>query len=123
MNRADEALSWEEARVVQADWTVACGGKWHQLDRQHEALGLVKRKVIARTLRDGREQIICGGVKWKWRGLPDSPERVKASAAMKIKAVKPPGTEHPGRWGGSFGAGSRPPPANEASGSSRRMNF
>ena len=32
--RLAEGLSWEEARVVQRDWTVACGGKWYQLDRQ-----------------------------------------------------------------------------------------
>jgi hypothetical protein len=24
----DEALSWEEPRVVQGDWTVACAGQW-----------------------------------------------------------------------------------------------
>jgi len=65
----NEVLSWEEERVVQADWTVACGGKWYQLDRQHAALSLVKRKVIVRTLRDGREQIVYRGVKLKWRGL------------------------------------------------------
>ena len=93
----NEVLSWEEERVVQADWTVACGGKWYQLDRQHEALSLVKRKVIVRTLRDGREQIVYGGVKLKWRGLPGRPERVKAPTPMKIKAVRPPGVEHPWR--------------------------
>jgi hypothetical protein len=93
----NQVLSWEEERVVQADWTVACGGKWYQLDRQHEALSLVKRKVIVRTLRDGREQIVYGGVKLKWRGLPGRPERVKARVAMNVKAVKPPGTEHPWR--------------------------
>jgi hypothetical protein len=39
----DEALSWEEQRVVQRDWTVAQGGQWYQLDRQHEALSLVRK--------------------------------------------------------------------------------
>jgi hypothetical protein len=38
-------LSWEEARVVQGDWTVACERKRYQLDRQHAALTLVRRKV------------------------------------------------------------------------------
>jgi transposase-like protein len=33
-----EVLSWEEPRVVQADWTVVCRGQWYQLDRQHEPL-------------------------------------------------------------------------------------
>jgi len=41
----NEVLSWEEERVVQGDWTVACEKKRYQLDRQHEALSLVRRKV------------------------------------------------------------------------------
>ena len=49
----DEVLSWEEERVVQRDWTVACEGKWYQLDRHHEALSLVGRKAVVRTLRTG----------------------------------------------------------------------
>ena len=93
----NEVLSWEEERVVQADWTVACGGKWYQLDRQHEALSLVKRKVIVRTLRDGREQIVYDGMKLKWRGLPGRPERIKARGPMQVKVVQPPGAEHPWR--------------------------
>ena len=57
----DEVLSWEEERVVQRDWTVACEGKWYQLDRQHEALSLVGRKVVVRTLRNGRVQLVYRG--------------------------------------------------------------
>jgi hypothetical protein len=57
----NEVLSWEEERVVQGDWTVACEGKRYQLDRQHEALSLVRRKVIVRTLRDGRVQLVYRG--------------------------------------------------------------
>ena len=49
----DEVLSWEEERVVQGDWTVACEGKRYQLDRQHEAMSLVRRKVIVRRRRKG----------------------------------------------------------------------
>ena len=41
----NEVLSWEEERVVQGDWKVAYAGKRYQLDRQHEALSLVRRKV------------------------------------------------------------------------------
>ncbi len=66
----NEVLSWEEERVVQGDWTVACEGKWYQLDRQHEALSLVRRKVIVRTLRDGRVQLVYRGKKLKWRACP-----------------------------------------------------
>lgn len=94
----DEVLSWEEARVVQADWTVACGGKWYQLDRQHEALSLVRRKVIVRTLRDGREQLLYRGTKLQWRALPGRPERVQPRrAGRQVKAIESPGAEHPWR--------------------------
>src|SRR5207247_912054 len=55
----DEVLSWEEQRVVQRDWTVACGGNWYQMDRQREALSLVGvgRIVFVRALRDRRVQL------------------------------------------------------------------
>lgn len=62
----NEVLSWEEERVVQGDWTVACAGKRYQLDQQHEALSLVRRKVIVRTLRDGRVQLAYRGKRLKW---------------------------------------------------------
>ena len=54
----DEVLSWEEERVVQRDWTVACGGRWHQVEREHELLSLAGKKVVVRTLRDGRVQLV-----------------------------------------------------------------
>jgi hypothetical protein len=73
--KLDEVLSWEVQRVVQRDWTVASGGRWYQLDRQHEALSLVRRKVIVRTLRDGRVQLEYHGTKLRWRELPARPVR------------------------------------------------
>ena len=45
----DEVLSWEEERVVQRDWTVACEGRWHQVKREHEPLSLAGKKVVVRT--------------------------------------------------------------------------
>ena len=79
-----EVLSWEEDRVVQGDWTVACERKRYQLDRQHEALSLVRRKVIVRTLRNGSVQLVYRGQRLKWRSLP-------AGAARKQPRVKPVG--------------------------------
>jgi homeodomain-containing protein len=99
----DDVLSWEQARVVQADWTVVCGGKWYQLDRQHEALSLVRRKVTVRRLRDGREQIAYRGTKLKWRALLGRPERVQAKPLVpQVRVVKPPRADHPWR---RFGIG------------------
>jgi hypothetical protein len=100
-----EALSWEEERVVQGDWTVACGGKRYQLDRQHEALSLVRRKVIVRTLRNGRVQLVYRGKPLQWRELPAGsvrkPPKAKPVRAEKRKtALQPPALNHPWRRDG-----------------------
>jgi hypothetical protein len=94
----DEVLSWEVERVVQRDWTVASSGKWYQLDRRHEALSLVRRKVIVRTLRDGRVQLAYHGTKLCWRELPARPVREQPKAVtVKLRTVKPPAANHPWR--------------------------
>jgi transposase-like protein len=107
----NEVLSWEEERVVQGDWTVACQGKRYQLDRQHEALSLVRRKVIVRTLRKGQVQLGYRGKLLKWRSLPAGsvrkPPPAKAGRQVKTKtAVKPPAPSHPWRRDG-VGTGRR----------------
>src|SRR5512137_2113696 len=94
----DEVLSWEEQRVVQRDWTVACEGKWYQLDRQHEALSLAGRKVVVRTLRDGRVQLVYRAKKLKWKELPKRPERAQKSKPLHaVRAPRPPVAQHPWR--------------------------
>ena len=99
----DTVLSWEEERVVQGDWTLACAGQWYQLDRQHEALSLVRRKVIVRTLRDGRVQLVYRGKLLNWRPLPGRPARVNRPAKpVKTGAAVAPPPSHPWR---RFGAG------------------
>jgi len=104
----DEVLSWEEARVVQRDWTVAHGGRRYQVERAHAGLSLVRRKVIVRTLRDGRVQLVHRGVKLRWRALPARPvrevrpvvvakaERAQAERAAGVERPRP-GPEHPWR--------------------------
>lgn len=98
----DEVLSWEQERVVQGDWTVAQGGRWYQLDRQHETLSLARKKVIVRTLRDGRVQLVYRGKQLKGRELPARPARApRAPVPVKAVAVSPPAADHPWR---RFGA-------------------
>jgi len=103
----NEILSWEHERVVQRDWTVACGGRWYQLDRQHEPLSLVRRPVIVRRLRDGREQVIYRGQKLRWRALPGRSERARSqprpAAQPAAQRETKPGAEHPWR---RFGVGT-----------------
>ena len=101
----NEVLSWEKERVVQGDWTVACEGKRYQLDRQHEALSLVRRKVIVRTLRNGRVQLVYRGQQLKWRELPAGSVR-KPLGAKPVRAEKrkpegqAPALSHPWRRDG-----------------------
>jgi len=104
----NEVLSWEEERVVQGDWTVACERKRYQLDRQHEALSLVRRKVIVRTLRNGRVQVVYRGKPLKWRLLPEGavrkPQPVRKPKPRQTKAEPTPPASHPWRRDG-VGAG------------------
>ena len=94
----DEVLSWEEPRVVQRDWTVGCQGKWYQLDRQHEALSLAGRKVVVRTLRDERVQLVYRTNKLKWKELPSRPQRSqKTHPPKELRVIKPPKAQHPWR--------------------------
>ena len=97
--KLDEVLSWEVERVVQKDWTVASGAKWYQLDRQHEALSLAGKKVIVRTLRDGRTQLERDGVKLRWRELSRRPKRIPAKNVRTTKPVATwkPSATHPWR--------------------------
>ena len=102
----DEILSWEQERVVGRDWTVACEGKWYQVDRQHEALSLAGRKVVVRTLRDGRVQLVYRGQKLKWRSLPDRPvrpQKIKSAKAARRRQL--PAANHPWRHSVLGGAG------------------
>jgi len=96
--RLDEVLSWEEERVVQADWTLCCANCWYQLDRQHESLSLVRRKVIVRTLRSGTVQLVYRGAKLRYRQLPGRPAR-QAPSSRPVKAVRiaKPALGHPWR--------------------------
>ena len=94
----DEVLSWEEERVVQRDWTAACAGQWYQLDRQHEALSLAGRKVVVRTLRDGRVQLAYRGRKLKWCPLPARPVRqTQIKPAKAGRVLRAPAANHPWR--------------------------
>ena len=112
--RLQEVLSWEVERVVQGDWTVACEGKRYQLDPRHEALSLVRRKVIVRTLRNGRVQLVYRGKPLQWRALPagaarKQPPVKQAKSAQKEKpkrAGKIPAKNHPWRQDG-VGAGRK----------------
>jgi Homeodomain-like domain len=123
----NEVLSWEEERVVQGDWTVACAGQRYQLDRQHEALSLVRRKVLVRTLRNGQVQLVYRGKTLKWRTLPEGTLRKQTSArpVRKVKSktmVKSPAAHHPWRRLG-VAAGRRFWKRKKAQGQAARLDM
>ena len=96
--RLNEVLSWEEERVVQRDWTVSCANRWYQLDRQHESLNLVGRKIIVRTLRSGAVQLGYRGSKLRYRQLPARPQRqLPVPAPAKVAPINKPAAKHPWR--------------------------
>ena len=96
--RLDEVLSWEEPRVVLRDWTLCCGGCWYQLDRQHEALSLVGRKVIVRRRRSGAVELVYRGAKLKHRQLPSRPQRQSPKPKpIQALGILKPATGHPWR--------------------------
>ena len=100
----NEVLSWEEERLVQRDWTVVSAGRWHQVEREHEPLGLAGKKVIVRTLRSGQVQLVHRGQKLCWRALPERPQRsVVKPKVQKPRGVMKPTAQHPWR---QLGAGA-----------------
>ena len=94
----DEVLSWEEERVVQRDWTVACAGRWYQVAREHESLSLAGKRIVVRTLRSGKVQLVHRGKRLRWRPLPARPVRAVTPPRRvgRVKLVKP-AAGHPWR--------------------------
>jgi transposase len=119
----NEVLSWEEPRVVQRDWTVSCEKRIYQLDRQHEPLSLVGRKIIVRTLRNGTVQLVFRKTKLHWRELPQRP--VRMPERLNKPAAKPrskPAAGHPWRRDG-MAAGRPYWKAKKAAGQAARQQL
>jgi len=95
-----EWLCWEEERVVARDWTLSWQGRVWQIDKRHVALSLVGRRVVVRTLLDGREQVVYRGARLTWRELlgrpAPAPRPVPAQAAAP-GGLSTPGPAHPWR--------------------------
>ena len=96
--RLEEVLSWEEERVVQGDWTLCHNNCWYQLDRQHESLSLVRRKVMVRTLRNGTVQLVYRGARLRYRQLPGRRQRpTLPPKPAQARPIAKPAAEHPWR--------------------------
>jgi molybdenum-dependent DNA-binding transcriptional regulator ModE len=97
-----EVLSWEEARVVQRDWTVAWQGRWFQIQPGHEALCLVGRSVMVRELRNGLVRLEWEKQKLQYRELAHRPRRAPQPKRLpRVVAKSKPAAAHPWRQFGS----------------------
>jgi hypothetical protein len=90
-----EALSWEEPRLVQQDWTVSWKNRYFQIAKEHEGLCLARKNVIVRELRCGRVQLLAGTQRLRFKELPTRPQR--RVAARMLKGKSPPALNHPWR--------------------------
>lgn len=89
-------LSFQESRVVQADWTVAWRRRWFQLTASNQKLALVGRRVTVCEQLDGKIRLRYQGRDLTWEELP---ERPKAPAKSKpTRTREGPSTEGKGPW-------------------------
>jgi hypothetical protein len=104
----NEALGWEEERVVQRDWTVSWQGRYFQIHQKHEHLCLVGKKITLRELRDGTIQLLSSDQKLQGTELSERPKpKPRPKVATDCKTVPAaPASHHPWR---TFGAGSGKP--------------
>jgi hypothetical protein len=93
-----EALSWEEPRLVQQDWTVTWKNRYFQIAKEHEGLCLARKNIIVRELRCGSVQLIAGAQRLRFRELPERPRRV---VSRVLKGKSPPALNHPWRKPGA----------------------
>lgn len=91
-----EALSWEEPRQVQQDWTVAWKNRYFQIAKEHEELCLARKNIIVRELRCGRVQLVAGSQRLRFKELPTRP-RPRPVTSKVIKPKSPPALNHPWR--------------------------
>lgn len=118
----DAVLSWEHERVVQRDWTVACEGRWYQIEKEHELLSLAGRKVTVRERRSGKVEITYKGKLLRSKALPAKPERPNPEPRRigRVQLTKP-ATAHPWRRFG-VASGKRYWRGVEAAGRAARLS-
>jgi hypothetical protein len=103
----DAILSWEYERVVQRDWTVACQGRCYQIEKEHEGLSLVGRRVRVRQRRSGQVELLYAEQVLRMKALPAKPVRTKEPPRRigRLAVAKPMG-DHPWK---TFGAATGKP--------------
>src|SRR5947207_3274846 len=82
-------LSFQEERVVQADWTVAWRQRWFQLTEANQKLALVGQRVLVCEQLDGKIRLGYQGRELAWEELPERPKSPTQTRPAKV---------HKGPW-------------------------
>ena len=98
-------LSFQEQRVVQADWTVAWRRRWFQLTASNQKLALVRQRVTLCEQLDGKIRVRYQGRELAWEELPERPKptarpkptKTRSGTAKAIKGPWKPAADHPWR--------------------------
>lgn len=98
-------LSFQEQRVVQADWTLGWRRRWFQLTESNQKLGLVGQRVTVCEQLDGKIRLRYRGRELAWEELPERPKAVAGPRPQKTRPAKAskgpwkPAADHPWRGG------------------------
>lgn len=100
--RLEHVLCYQEARVVQNDWTVSWCNRILQLSEKHQKLGLARKKILVSELLDGSLRLTYGDRVLSWQELTARPARGgrKPAAASCSKPPYKPAADHPWRGKG-----------------------
>lgn len=96
----DCALSFQEARVVQNDWTVQWRNRWFQLTAANQKLSLVRQRVTVCEHLDGTVHLRFKGRDLAWTELEERPSRTgsRTSGMTGLGRVGlRPAADHPWR--------------------------
>jgi len=93
----NEALSWEESRLVRRDWTVLWASRWLQLSAENVRLELVGRAVTIREKLDGQIELLYRGRKLPFKELPARPQRNNRTAVGNASEEKTRGSSIEGK--------------------------
>lgn len=97
-------LSFQEPRVVQADWTLGWRRRWFQLTESNQKLALVGQRVLICEQLDGKIRLRYQGRDLAWEELPERPKaparpRPTTTRTGKAKGSWKPAADHPWRRG------------------------
>ena len=97
-------LSFQEKRVVQADWTVAWRRRWFQLTAANQKWALVGQRVTVCEQLDGTIRLRYQGRELAWEELPERPTPADRRRGQRPKATPranhapwKPAADHPWR--------------------------